>query len=73
MRWTTNTTTMCERSRRLTAARLQLAVGGRALGPRQQGEQRTQRASFSWLRIIREYTEQQLVLGSDALLKKNTT
>ena len=34
-------------SPRLTAARLQLAVGRRALGPREQGEQRTPRASFA--------------------------
>ena len=63
-------------SPRRTAARLQLAVGGRGFGPRVQGEQRTQRASFVAIRIIREYqvhTEQQLVLGSDALLKKNST
>ena len=33
-------------SPRLTAARRQLAVGARELGPRDQEEQRTQRASF---------------------------
>ena len=33
-------------SPRLTAARLQLAVGRRGLGPGEQGAQRTQRASF---------------------------
>ena len=33
-------------SPRPTAARLQLAVGRRGLGPREQGDQRTQRASF---------------------------
>ena len=33
-------------SPRLAAARLQLAVGRRGLGPREQGEQRTQRVSF---------------------------
>ena len=33
-------------SPRLTAARLQLGVGRRGLGPREQGEQRTQRASY---------------------------
>ena len=33
-------------SLRLSAARLQLAVGRRGLGPRDQEEQRTQRASF---------------------------
>ena len=33
-------------SSRLAAARLQLAVGRRGLGPIEQGEQRTQRASF---------------------------
>ena len=39
-------------SPRLTAARLQLAVGRRGLGPREQGEQRTQRASFVAIRIM---------------------
>ena len=33
-------------SLRLSAARLQLAVGRHGLGPRDQEEQRTQRASF---------------------------
>ena len=45
-------------SPRLTAARLQLAVGRRGLGPREQGEQRTQRASFVATRtydIMREF------------------
>ena len=41
-------------SPRLTAARLQLAVGRRGLGPREQGEQRTR---LSWLRIMRDYTQ----------------
>ena len=57
-------------SPRLTAARLQLAVGRRGLGPREQ-EQRTQRASFVASYHTRVHTEQHLiVLGSDALLKK---
>ena len=43
-------------SPRLTAARLQLAVGRRGLGPREQGDHRTQRASFV-VRIMREYTK----------------
>ena len=47
-------------SPRLTAARLQLAVGRRGLGSREQGEQRTQRASFVAKYHAREYTEQQL-------------
>ena len=41
-------------SPRLTAARLQLAVGRRGLGPREQGEQRTR---LSWLRTMRESTQ----------------
>ena len=58
-------------SPRLTAARRQLAVGARELGPRDQEEQRTQRASFVATYHTRVHTEQQLnVLGSDALLKK---
>ena len=56
-------------SARLSAARLQLAVGGRGLGPTE-GEQRTQRASFVPTYHTRVHTEQQLALGSDALLKK---
>ena len=47
-------------SPRLTAARLQLAVGRRGLGPREQGEQRTQRASFVATYHARVHTEQQL-------------
>ena len=47
-------------SRRLTAARLQLAFGRRGLGPREQGEQRTQRASFVATYHARVHTEQQL-------------
>ena len=56
MRWTTNTTTMRERSRRLSAAKLQLAVGRRGLGPRGQEEQRTQRASFVAMYHTRVHT-----------------
>ena len=41
-------------SPRLTAAKLQLAVGRRGLGPREQGKQRTR---LWWLRIMREYTQ----------------
>ena len=47
-------------SPRLTAARLQLGVGRRGLGPREQGEQRTQRASFMATYHARVHTEQQL-------------
>ena len=47
-------------SLRLTAARLQLAVGRRGLGPREQGEQRTQRASFVVTYHAGVHTEQQL-------------
>ena len=61
-------------SPRFTAARLQLAVDRRGLEPKQQGEQLTQRASFVATYHARVHTEQQLILlGSDALLKKNTT
>ena len=76
MRWNTNTTTMRERSRSASPQpRLQLAVGRRGLGPREQGEQRTQSASFVATYHARVHTEQQLsaVLGSDALLKKKNT
>ena len=47
-------------SPRLTAARLQLAIGRRGLGPREQGAQRTQRASFVATYHARGHTEQQL-------------
>ena len=61
-----------KQSPRRTEARLQLAVGQRGLGPREQErKQRTQRASFVASYHTRVHTEQQLiVLGSDALLKK---
>ena len=49
-------------SPRLSAARLQLAADGRGLGPRDQEEQRTQRASF-----VATY----IVLGSNARLNKH--
>ena len=47
-------------SARLSAARLQLAVGRRGLGTREQGEQCTQRASFVDTYHARVHTEQQL-------------
>ena len=46
-------------SPRLTAARLQLAVGGRGLEPRKRRDQRTQRASFVATYHARVHTEQQ--------------
>ena len=57
-------------SPRLTAPRLQLVVGGRGLGPREQEEQRTQRPSFVATNISCESAHRAaaLVLGSDALL-----
>ena len=61
---------------RLTAGRLQLAAGRRGLGPREQGEQRTQRASFvatGYVSCESTHRAAALVLGSDALLKRNTT
>ena len=54
-------------SPRLTAARLQLAVGRCGLGPRGQGDQRTQRAS-----LVATY-HARVQLGSDALLLKKIT
>ena len=61
-------------SPRLTAARLQLAVGQRGLGPREQGDQRAHRASFVATYHARVHRAAAApVLGSDALLKKNTT
>ena len=47
-------------SPRLTAARLQLAVGRRGLGPREHREQRTQRASFVATYHAKVHPEQQL-------------
>ena len=47
-------------SPRLTAARIELAVGRRGLGRREQGEQRTQRASFVATYHARVHKEQQL-------------
>ena len=78
MRWTVNeyNRDALTQSLRLTAARLRLAVGQRAFGPREQRDQRTQRASFVATYHARVHTEQLLValaLGSDDLLKKNTT
>ena len=66
---------MRERSRRASPQpRLQLAVGRRGLGPREQGEQRTQSASFvAYVSCESTHRAAALVLGSDALLKKNTT
>ena len=65
------------KSRRLSAAR-QLSVGGSGIGPRDQQEQRTQRASFVTMHHTRVHTQQQqqqqqvVVLGSDAWLKTTT-
>ena len=60
-------------SPRLSAARLQLAVDRRGLGPREQRELRTKSASFVATGHARVHTQQlALVLGSDALLKKYT-
>ena len=73
MRWTVNeyNRDALTQSLRLTAARLRLAVGQRAFGPREQRDQRTQRASFVATYHARVHTEQQLiVLGSDAWFKK---
>ena len=49
-----------KKSLRLTAARLQLAVGRRGLGPREQGEQRTQRVFRGYTYRARVHTEQHL-------------
>ena len=58
MRWTMNEYNHDARTQspRLTAARLQLAVGQRGLGPREQEEQRTQRASFVAAYLTRVHT-----------------
>ena len=53
-------------SPRLIVARLQLAVGRRGLGPREQEEQRTQRASFVATYHKRVHRAAPHVLGSDA-------
>ena len=49
-------------SPRLSAARLQLAVGRRGLASRDQEERRTQCAFFATMFITREYTQQQQVI-----------
>ena len=73
MRWTTNTTTMRERSRRASAARLQLAVGRRGLGSKKQGRPAYPARVFRGTNHTRVRTEQQLIeLGSDAWLKETT-
>ena len=61
MRWTVNeyNRDALTQSLRLTAARLRLAVGQRAFGPREQRDQRTQRASFVATYHARVHTEQQ--------------
>ena len=46
MRWISQTITTRTQSPRLSAAGLQLAVGRRGLGPRDEKDQRTQRAFF---------------------------
>ena len=69
MRWTMNEYNHDARtqSSRLTAGRLQLAIGRREPGPIEQEEQRTQRASFVGSYHTRVHTEQQvIVLDSDA-------
>ena len=60
MRWTMNEYNHDARTQspRVTEARLQLAVGRRGLGPREQGDQRTQRASFVATYQARVHTEQ---------------
>ena len=72
MRWTMNEYNHDARTQspRLTAARLQLAVGRRGLGPREQGEQRTQRASFVVTYHTRVHTEQQLCAGLGCFVEK---
>ena len=78
MRWTMNTTTMRERSRRASSqvCRLSLALGGRGRGPSEQEEQRTQRASVVVMSLTRVHTHSSsssmyvIVVGSDALWKK---
>ena len=61
MRWTLNEYNHDARTQspRITAARLQLAVGRRELGPKEQGDQRTQRASFVARNHASVHTEQQ--------------
>ena len=72
MRWIANTTTMPERSRRVSADRLQLAVGRRGLGPRDQEEHRTQRVSFvtTYHTKVRSKQHSVTVLGTDAWFRK---
>ena len=75
MRWSTNTTTMRERSRRASPQpEKKLAVGRRGLGPREQEEQRTQRASFvaTYHKRVHESTHR-AAAGLGCFVEKNTT
>ena len=63
-------------SPRLSSARLQLAVGRRGLGPRDQEEQRTHRASFGGYVSFESAQQQQSVnprAGLGCLSEENTT
>ena len=61
-------------SPRLTAARLQLAVGRRGLGPREHKEGSAPSARLSWLRIMRADTQSSSSrAGLGCFVEKNTT
>ena len=73
MRWTMNEYNHDARTQspRLTEARLQLAVGRFGLGPREQGDQRTQRVFRAYVSCENTHRAAAApVLGSDALFKK---
>ena len=63
-------------SPRLSPARLQLTVGRRGVGPRDQEEQRTHRASFGGYASFESEQQQQPVsarAGLGCLIEENTT
>ena len=78
MRWTMNEYNHDARTQspRLTAARLQLAVGRRGLGPTVENKETSApSARLSWLRITREYTQSSSSsrAGLGCFVENNTT
>ena len=74
MRWNTNTTMMRERSRRASPQPDYSELSVDASSDLETKKSNAPSARLSWLRIIREYTQQHqqqiIVVGSDAWLKK---
>ena len=73
MHWTTNTTTMRERSRHVSPRTEYIFWSTRARSDLETKKSSTPSARLSWVRIIREYTQQQqsvIVLGSVFFFEK---